>query len=126
MGGRKRTPTVMRMTMGNPGKRSLPTNEPIGIGELPGPPAHWKPDQKKVWHEIVSRLPLGVATGSDAGLVELTASLLIQARAANFEIPSSLAAQLRYCYAALGLTPADRSKLSVPPDKDDPASEYFT
>lgn len=75
------------------------------------------------WHEIVARIPPGVALESDAFAVEIAARLLASYRAglaSAAEIGS-----LQRALASLGMTPSDRAKAGVAPPakKDEPKAD---
>jgi hypothetical protein len=59
-----------------------------------------------------SLIPDGVAGRCDRLIIELTCRLLIEMRTQG-KFNAALAAQLRCCLAALGMTPADRSRVST-------------
>ena len=66
MRGRKPTPTHLKLVKGNPGKRALPTNEPIPAREFPDPPAYLCDEAKVEWGRISSELfRMGLLTGID-------------------------------------------------------------
>lgn len=64
-GGRKPVPTVLKELHGNPGKRSLPADEPEGVGDIWSPPAWFDDDQRAQWDYAVAHSPPGLLTGTD-------------------------------------------------------------
>ena len=90
-------------------------NEPEGVGLFPSePPKHLSAEIQVTWQEIVAVVPLGVLTGSDKFIVELCAGLLAELRRDPHEMLAARLTQLRVALGALGLTPSDKSKLSIP------------
>ena len=112
MRGRKPKPTALRLANGNPGKRRLrrePASAPIA-----GPPDHLPEDMAAIWREVTEAAPSGVLRRADALLVELACRLLAQARHGG-DYRAGTAAQVRACFAELGMTPAARARLAAPP-----------
>jgi hypothetical protein len=89
-------------------------------------PMDWEAPAKLMWQHVANALPAGVLTRSDRLIVELTVRLALQMREADAPSPA-LASQLRACLGALGLTPADRTRVrsAVVSPKDD-VDKYFT
>jgi phage terminase small subunit len=96
-------------------KRKRP-NEPKELRALGDPPARLSKKALPFWHELVSIAPAGVLTIADRWAVELAARLMMKATGGR-RIPAAELATLRSLLAALGMTPADRSKLSVKTEK---------
>lgn len=96
-----------------------------GGGPLGDAPPTWKIPGKLLWAEVKNAVPKGAATKADRFIVELTCRLLMELREGACTAP--LAAQLRACFEALGLTPAARARLSAPEvPEDDPALKHLT
>jgi len=111
-----RKPTAVHELTGafkkNPDRGRARSNEPVpkaGIGQAP---SHMSDHARGCWDEIVGIVPNGVLYDSDRIIVEIAANLLSEYRTAGLKT-SELTA-LRASLASLGLTPADRSKISVP------------
>lgn len=142
--GRPRKPTALLELSGafrrNPARRRDPA--PICTRPLGDPPCRLPVEARAFWGEIVEACPAGVLGSSDRWAVELCARLMEKAvrvpdLAAVAElvkllelssddaralfrrevISSSELSILRSLLAALGMTPADRSKLSVSIEK---------
>lgn len=111
-GGRKPTPTHLKIVTGNPGKRKL-LDDPDVAGDLSGPPSNWTPEQKALWWEIVNVAPDGVLTESDRFLVELAVRNLAQVRA-GADLTAAQSAEMRRCLGEMGMTPSERSRLAAP------------
>lgn len=119
-----RTPSAVLEARGafdkDPGRR----REDFDAGAFdPAPPKYFKPKQKEVWNEIVSVLPPSVLQATDRMAVELAARLIAQFRAQpDEEVTSAQVAQIRTALAVLGMTPADRSRVSA--KKETPANPF--
>lgn len=117
-------------------------NEPVDSRNLGDPPGRLASDAVPFWAEIADMVTGGILTYRDRWAVELAARLMekavrvpsaeamlevirtselspAEARALVIResISSSELSVLRSLLAALGMTPADRSKLSVPTEK---------
>ena len=103
-------------------------NEPQASGPLGDPPERLSADEKAAWLELEQIAPAGVLTKADRWLVEICAGIMASLRrggigregVTNGEV-SLLMAGLR----SMGLTPADRSRVSVPKEaeEDNPFTE---
>lgn len=128
---RPRTPTPLLEATGalkhDPKRYADRANEPRPTEPLGKAPNHLSPAQKKVWKELAAIAPAGVLTNADRWIVETTVILMTKIRSGSFT--STDTGQLRQCLASLGLTPADRSRVSVEPTKntepDDPWSNII-
>lgn len=120
-----RTPSTVLEARGafdkDPGRR----REDFEAGAFdPTPPKYFKIKQKEVWNEIVGVLPAAVLQATDRMAVELAARLIAQFRAApDSEVTSSQVAQIRTALAVLGMTPADRSRVSA--KKEIPSNPFL-
>lgn len=89
----------------------------------PTPPTYFKVHQKAVWSEIVAALPASVLQATDRMAVELAARLIAHFRKLpDTEVTSAQVAQIRTALAVLGMTPADRSRVSA--KKQDPINPF--
>ena len=98
-------------------------NEPIPTDPLGPPPAHFNAAQKKIWSELESTAPKGVLANSDRWVVETACVLMTRVRSDDFT--SADIGHLRSCLASLGMTPADRSRVTAvnePSPTNDPFS----
>jgi phage terminase small subunit len=90
----------------------------------PAPPKYFTVKQKAVWTEIVTALPASVLQATDRIAVELAARLVANFRAQpDSEVTSAQVAQIRTALAVLGMTPADRSRVSA--TKDAPSNPFL-
>lgn len=131
-GGRPPKPTSLKILEGNPGKRPLNENEPqpkIGIPPLPG----WLNDPRaiEVWNDLGPKLKkIGLITEIDGYLfgmlcqsfvmfVEYSAKLLndrdfnIDDKRKCSSIVNENFKAMRILSSLFGLSPSDRSRLSV-------------
>lgn len=147
MAGRPRKPTALLEVSGayderhgHPERRR--NSEPKENRPLGDPPDRLPVEMRPYWEEIASIVPFGVLKISDRWAVELAARLMYKATSKpNIEvilelvhtlqltptdakrlindasISSAELSTLKSLLAALGMTPADRTKLSVPTEE---------
>lgn len=120
MAGRKRTPTNILQLRGsfrkNPARGRARRDEPVpryGIGPAP---AALTEAQRAAWDEIVDICAPGVLTCSDRLVMEMAAVLLTRFRT-DTEFPITGIGRLQSILSSIGLTPADRSRITVPMGK---------
>lgn len=76
-------------------------------------PGYFTAEQSAVWDEMVGILPESVLQATDRMAVELTARLVARFRSlGDADVTMAQAAQIRTALASLGMTPADRSRVS--------------
>ena len=115
---RPRKPTVVLEMKGafkkNPQrKRTDPkTQGPIGRA-----PKHLSEDEQAIWREVIRIAPAGVLTSADRIALEELVSLIHQRRTDLAGMTDGKRQLLRSYIAQFGMTPADRSKINVPPPK---------
>jgi hypothetical protein len=97
----------------NPARYADRLNEPVSIAPIGDAPAAFNKARRAIWDEIVSLVPDGVLQRSDRLIVELISHLVYDLRTGESTIASI--AQLRMALASLGMTPADRSRVSAAP-----------
>lgn len=120
-----RTPSTVLEARGafdkDPGRR----REDFEAGAFdPAPPKYFTAKQKAVWTEIVTALPASVLQATDHIAVELAARLIANFRAQpDTEVTSAQVAQIRTALAVLGMTPADRSRVST--KKETPSNPFL-
>jgi phage terminase small subunit len=130
VGGRKRTPTKVLETRGSfiahpERKRSAEVKQVDGVGD---PPSYLSDLEKQCWHELVRISLPGVLTVSDRPLVEVASRLWGEMRnpdpRAEF-IGHARLGRFMVCLASMGMTPADRSKVTAagPEPVDSPWDE---
>ena len=114
-----RKPTHLHLLSGatakNPQRFSDRVSEPGSNGPIGDPPSAFNNARKALWDEVVDLVPDGVLQKSDRVIVELVVMLLHELRTGDLNIAGI--AQLRQALASLGCTPADRSRVSAPPEQ---------
>lgn len=126
--GRNPKPTAELQANGtmkkHPGRYAERTkNEPTEIAPLGDPPAHLTAPVKAAFREIVATIPPGVAWKSDRLTIELAAMLLTEVRASPTTVPAARLTRLQSLLASLGLSPVDRTRVSIKPPPGAPAPE---
>jgi hypothetical protein len=115
--GRNRKPTQELEQSGafekDPQRRRDRENEPVPAGPLGDPPEYLSPAAQSVWHELAGQVPEGVLTIADRFLVEIVCRQMARLRAGE-ELRAAETNQIISCLSRMGLTPADRSRVSVP------------
>jgi hypothetical protein len=98
----------------NPNRRRI---DPTPHGPIGPPPKQKTLTFPEAWRYLVKCAPDGVLADRDRAWLEVAAHLLVQFRAdpANFH-PARLA-RLTSCLSALGLSPADASRVRAAPVK---------
>ena len=117
----------------DPSRYESRRNAPQPQGELGDPPNYFDDVHRDMWREIAAMPPPGVLTSADRILVEITARLLRRFRTPfkqqNAETPPLTAVEighLRACLGSMGLTPADRGRVTgsdAPQKPQDPLDE---
>lgn len=113
--GRPRTPTNVLDMRGafkkNPQRLRERENEPTVVDPLEDPPKTFTGDQLQAWNDIVRTAPKGVLTAADSVAVESAARLLALERIGKAS--DSQGRRLDALLGKFGMTPSDRSKVSV-------------
>lgn len=139
---RPRTPTNVLDARGafkeHPKRLREREGEPQDDRPLGDPPDDLDEAERAAWHEMAEQAPPGVLTAADRTLVEMAARALAEVRNPWAEVydrkkgevvefrkgfDSRAAGILYRCLAAMGLSPSDRSKVSVP-EKEKPKSGF--
>jgi len=120
-----RTPSTVLEARGAFDKDQGRRREDFAAGVFdPAPPKYFTARQKAVWTEIVTALPASVLQATDRIAVELAARLVANFRAQpDADVTSAQVAQIRTALAVLGMTPADRSRVSAA--KETPANPFL-
>ena len=124
---RPRKPTSLLELSGafqkNPQRRR--PEEPKDGRPLGAAPKRLPEAVRPFWDELVRMVTGSILTYRDRWAVELAARLMHKAVSPRIVISSAELSTLRSLLAALGMTPADRSKLSVPVEKPkNPFAEF--
>jgi hypothetical protein len=121
--GRKPKPTQLKRITGNPGRRPLPSDEPMRVGAIERPESlNGRPGE--LWDNFIERAYW--LTWADGPKALLWVCLQAEFEEAPRKMLSSRIAQLRAVGSELGLDPASRARLAVPAAADDSVgSKYF-
>ncbi|MFJ2989964.1 hypothetical protein ACIPF8_19025 [Collimonas sp. NPDC087041] len=115
---RPRTPSNVLQMRGafdkNPKRGRERDGEPEPNGEIGDPPDGMSDGAKKCWFEIVGLLAPGVLCRSDRLSLEMAAELLAQMRDMKWMVPAAVLTRYETLIGKFGMTPSDRSKVSVP------------
>jgi hypothetical protein len=123
--GRKPTSTVVKLAMGNPGKRKLPEREPAPVGPIERPAKlHGRPGA--LWDRFIERAYW--LTWADGPKALMWCHLQAEFEQSPKNMVASRIAQLRALGSELGLDPASRARLDMSHQVDrlDPAEKYFS
>jgi hypothetical protein len=123
--GRKPTSTVVKLAMGNPGKRKLPRGEPVPVG-TPERPEKLSGSPALLWDAFIARAHW--LTWADGPKALMWCHLQCEFEQSPKNMVASRIAQLRALGSELGLDPASRARLDVScqAEKLDPADKYFS
>ena len=92
-------------------------NEPENVNPLGEPPEFISEDEKKFWRVIEKESIPGVLGEADRQAVAIAAKLLAICHSED-GASSAQINQLTKLLSQFGMTPADRSKISIPKTKD--------
>jgi len=148
--GRPRKPTALKELEGNPGKRALNRPEPKPTVRIPSCPAHLSGEAKKEWRRISKELlAVGLLTVVDraalAGYCQAWARWVDAEKeisAPGFkticttdkgyehvnpwvQVSNSALKQMKSFLSEFGLTPASRSRIQVPQEKEEDEFDRF-
>ncbi len=133
---RNRTPAQILQIKGaykkNPQRQRGP--EPKADTFKKTPPKHFNAEEKAVWRELVRNTAAGVLQQSDRPILEQATVLLCVVRktrstlipihnrqgkliAMRMACPASTHQALTSCLSRLGMTPSDRTRISIPEKK---------
>lgn len=104
----------------NPQRGRERAGEPIPTTEVGKAPACLKPDQKKIWDEMVAQAFW--LTGADRFLLEIGVTLMAMFRANQFEVKDHTV--LINTLNKLGFGPSERSKLKAPGANEDEENPF--
>lgn len=115
--GKPRTPTNVLDARGafrkDPQRFEARKDEPQPIDGIGSAPDYFTPEQISAWDFIVAKAHAGTLSDADSVVVEQGAILLAEMRANPAGFPITGHARLQGVLASLGMTPADRSRVSV-------------
>lgn len=116
-------PTVVKELRGTLQPCRTNPDEPKPAEPLGDPPAHLARDEKAVWRELIRITVPGVLTIQDRLIAE-TLCLLVAKMRRRESMQGAERAQLTACLSKMGLTPADRTRVSVVPYKDEADDDF--
>ena len=126
--GRKPKPTAVKVLEGNPGKRSLNTNEPKPVKKAPRCPAWLEDEAKKEWKRMAKQMEqLGILTEIDMAAFTQHGTIVKTPSGYWQQVPQVSIAQTylkimnKFC-EQFGLTPSARSRI-VTDNGDDKESD---
>ena len=102
----------------NPKRGLARANEPEPVGEIGAAPEYLDENEKACWHEIVKMCHAGSLCSADRLILEHGARILAALRASKEYGNVRLMVRLEATLGKLGLTPADRSKISITKPKE--------
>jgi len=97
----------------DPQRRKARANEPTGIPGLGDAPERLSEAERTAWAEISQTCAAGVLTQSDRLALELAACLLAELWDTKREFHNARRRLLHSMLASFGMTPSDRSRVSV-------------
>lgn len=113
--GRPPTPTHILELNGafknHPERKTARANEPKPTEKIGRPPSHLTLDQKLAWKELEAMVVPGLLTKTDRLVLEMIARLLVKLR--DGTIKTQEVSILTTLIGKLGMSPADRAKVSV-------------
>jgi P27 family predicted phage terminase small subunit len=142
MAGRPAKPTRLKLLQGNPGKRTLPHNEPQPELGVPTRPGWLAPEAKREWNRVVPELRrLGLLARIDRAMLVMwceTWGIFVEADRDIHENGSTFKTETGYVgprpevgirfkaieklsqlSARFGMSPSDRAKMSAPPIEEE-------
>lgn len=99
----------------NPDRGRARAGEPKPNGPIGDPPDELTPEQRALWREYVAIVPPGVMCRADRSA--LHSLVVVTERAREGHLPALT--EQRQWMSKFGLTPADRSRVSVPKQSDE-------
>ena len=111
-----RKPTALRELHGtikdHPGRQNHSQPVPTrGIGQAP---KHFDEAHSEVWDEIVGQMYAGVLGEADRLALETLCRLVIEMRTDFTEMTAAKLTQMSNLLGRFGMTPSDRTKISIP------------
>lgn len=97
----------------HPGRRLERAGEPVTAEPVGTPPEGLDDACKAAWNELVDIAPAGVLCRFDRVALEIAAVLLAQFRASPSDFPVTKLSRLNALLGQFGMTPSDRSKVSI-------------
>jgi len=147
MRGRKPKPTILKVIDGNPGKKALPKNEPVPVGDLTEAPEWFSDDQKDNWDYAIEHAPKGLLKKIDKSALmawviaeDLFRQAVIKVNQMNLIIKSPVkgdpmqnpylpivnkqSVNMLKAAAELGFTPSSRSRVTLDPQENNDENPF--
>lgn len=99
----------------NPKRGAARSNEPLPEGTIGEVPARLNESEQACWRDIVAMCHEGSLCNADRLIVEHAARILSALRASSEYVDTKLMVRLECVLGKLGLSPADRSRISIKP-----------
>lgn len=96
----------------NPSRAKERSNEPSPVGDIGPPPEYLSPAVAAAWTALVTHAHAGTLCASDREFMEYAAKIWAEIKASETVDPK-LGIRFEACIAKLGMSPADRSRVSV-------------
>jgi hypothetical protein len=110
---RPRTPTNVLAMRGSFKHDPQRKREDAAVnGDIGTPPPYFNARESVAWQEIVDNAPIGVLSSADRQIVEVLSRLIAECRESFIDFPVQKLARIESMLGKLGMTPADRSKVS--------------
>ena len=93
-------------------------NEPVATGFIGDPPDSLHDGERVIWYELIDLACKGVMTNADRVSLEMLCKLVYEMRTAFQDMNASKLSRLTFLLSQFGMTPADRSKISIKKDED--------
>jgi hypothetical protein len=110
----------------DPQRAAARAGEPKADGSVGEPPMHLTPAARMVWVELTSMAHKGTLCAADRLFMEYAVKVVMTMRRRKASIDPKIGVRFEAVIARLGMSPADRSKVSVLPSKPDadPYAEF--
>lgn len=118
--GAPKKPTALKEVHGTADRNKQRQNpdEPVPENGIGPAPDHLTEGERAIWDEVVSHMYAGVLGEADRMGLEVMVKLIHLMRTDFEGMTGAQLARLNGLLSQFGMTPADRTKISVPKDKD--------
>lgn len=119
--GRHAQPTALKRLNGSAAQHPerINDNEPVPERGIGSAPAHLGPAEQAIWDEVVSVMYKDVLGEADRIALEAMVRLIHMMRTSFDEMTAAQLTRLTGLLGQFGMTPADRTKISVPKRQSD-------
>lgn len=114
--GAPKKPTALKIVQGTDKKNPnrMNHNEPVPTNGVGPAPSKLTPIEKEIWDEVVGISYKGVMGEGDRIALEIMVRLIAEMRADYITFTAAKITQLSQLLGRFGMTPSDRTKISVP------------